>query len=331
MRRQRSITERALTAQRMTPGAGGGRSILPSPSPSPRLLPVVPPEIGRDLRLAVAAADSTDSDKRAAGNFVCDGTNDEDVINAAVQQVQAHSSYNNGGEVVCLAGQYHLSNPVEVGDDGLFPSLWLHGVGAATLFYGESSPASLIHQVGYLFMSVFSDMYLKNIGGDAIFDHTDSADGVEWVTWERLWIEVAADGIKCNVDVGGAFDFCAIRNNWFNVSGNAINLYRDPGGATGGVVECSISDNIIDGGNVVVDMSPADVNGWSLDFTNNTCAQDDVEIGGIDAVRVNGNLFAGNLTVHDIDGLPVAGNICLGTYTETSCTNVAKAGNVGIT
>lgn len=45
MKRRPSITERALTAQRMTPGAGGGRTALPARVAPRALLPTAPASI----------------------------------------------------------------------------------------------------------------------------------------------------------------------------------------------------------------------------------------------------------------------------------------------
>lgn len=104
---------------------------------------------GRGATVVVAAAD-TPLPMRRNADFVCDGVDDQDTINAAVALLnytgtvdvpgRLEGTYKNqGGTVKLLGGSYHLTGPIDLSG---INDLTLSGDGSGTVIYNASTDGS---------------------------------------------------------------------------------------------------------------------------------------------------------------------------------------------
>lgn len=161
----------------------------------------------------VAAVDSLHKER---ADFVCDGVDDQEEINAAINALPA-----GGGKVVLLEGTYHLTAPIRI----LRSNVVLEGSGWNTvLFLEDGSDCNMIEigdgTVSLRFIQIKS---LKIDGnganqsaGDVIYVHGASGSEIYDVLIKNCYV---LDGYNTHISISYG-KRCAIRNNLLYASAN---------------------------------------------------------------------------------------------------------------
>lgn len=324
MKRRPSPTERAFNSQRMTPGVGGGRTVLPSPvawrAPLPTVQPPPDDVLPRGATLYVAANNSTDSGKRIADPYVGDGSGDDVAVQAALDALDDPGIVpSRGGSIVCLEGDYDMTAAVVPATDTL-----LLGTGGyfGTRFIGSDAHATIDNQDNGAL--TIADIELIN-GGPAV--HVDVCSFP--FVFERVVFNGCAQALLGEFTAGQAFiNYLKMLHCIFTVCGASapiVELQRR-------VSKFLMIGSEFDGsdGSTLALSSTVDDPADDSEYLRLIGNQFDLDVAIEEAVKVamSGNTGDGDLSLTNIDQVALAANV-FATFTQSGLTNLSKAGNVG--
>lgn len=162
-------------------------------------------------------------------DYLCDGTNDEQEFNTAIQFLNTH----NGGEIIVLDGTYNISAAIAIS----VPNVHLIGNGNATIIKNLSTTTNLINVTA-------SDFHIANMSleGAAQQDCINISSAGGNVVVENVSISGADNGIYTegssgqfignqfmnnNIGMMIAGNNCIVNGNNFTNNGHGIDIEND--------------------------------------------------------------------------------------------------------
>lgn len=245
-------------------------------------------------------------------DYLCDGTNDEQEFNTAIQFLDTH----NGGEIVVLDGTYNISTAIAIS----IPNVSLIGNGNATILKNLSTTTNLINVTA-------SDFHIANM----------SLEG----TTQKNCINISSDGnniVVENIAFSGADNAIYTEGSYGQFIGNQFvnNKYGIYLASSNNIVNantfntCSIWGVYIEGNSNIISNNT---------FTNcGTAVYNETSSGGVNIVSnvmIDNNIgiYANSLTNSTITGNTIyRGSGYSGSYTTSQYTiQMLKCSNCMVT
>jgi len=197
--------------------------------------------VGRGATLTIAASDSS-AQSIAQANYICDGTDDDVQIQAAIDALPV-----TGGSLFFMAGEYVASSPIftvnrtNITFNGEGYSSYIRSIDDANWTVGVDGGDALFDTTGCTglsFRNLRFLIYTDNAAGECIDMDLSVNTNVD-----RCWLYVKNAGAAINIDAetGTASDHM-ITNNFIHTNNAGIILMAKNGGINTRII---VSDNII--------------------------------------------------------------------------------------
>ena len=164
-------------------------------------------------------------------DYLCDGSNDADIINQAIQSLPTGDNAN-GGTIQLLPGEYVINSTININK----PGVTIMGAGAASTVFVTSGFASAVIKI------TSNNTDVKNIG---IYQFVSIGDG------QGMGIYVTTDNAYdvniCNCDITGYYYGVNITNAGYNISVCNNNARNNTIGLHINSQQCKASTNYLSG------------------------------------------------------------------------------------